>query len=341
MDRPLCKLLAALVITTQSLCASLAEEIVSNQPQTKVTDEPTPEDNPFASESVEADQSDSDKAGRVSLFSSKAPPSESTDVTASGSETLDSDAGPNVATAADSASKDRTVAASGTVDDKDAKDDADSSFAELKSPDEVLSPPQPFPISQPPMEFESIEELDDEEEIEPGRRYNAPGWYSYPGSSSLEWRAGRSNRFGEFAWDAITFQVGDPSDGLSLSPRVGLHFLDGPTQTDMPPRLFDVDAHLNWFGEVTNGVWADLGITAGVYSDFEDSTSDGWRFPAHAVFSWGFTPQIEPVAGLKFFDRQNLELLPVAGVIFRPGDEIRLGARLSRTAGQLSNRGGR
>jgi hypothetical protein len=116
----------------------------------------------------------------------------------------------------------------------------------------------------------------------------------------------------------------DGWDGLSLTHGNGFHFLGGPSVTDMPPRLFDFNWGLHWFGEVTDFWWLDLGFSGGLYTDFEDSVREGWRFPAHAVATWELESEIQPVLGIRYFDRDNLGLLPVAGAIVRPDDGLRL-----------------
>ena len=157
-----------------------------------------------------------------------------------------------------------------------------------------------------------------------GRPFNSSGWYSTPDWSSMMWRPGSGNRFGDFSLEGVSANPIDAWEGLSLTHGHGFHFLDGPTQTDMPARLFEFNAGLHWFGEITHRWWVDLSFSAGVYADFEDSVREGWRFPSHAVATWELTPEIQPVAGVRYFDRDNLGLLPVAGVILRPDDAVRI-----------------
>jgi hypothetical protein len=158
----------------------------------------------------------------------------------------------------------------------------------------------------------------------PGRAYNDAGWYSRPRWDGMTWRSGTGNRFGDFSVAAVGARPVLGWDGLSLTSGYGVHFLAGPSVTDMPPRVFDLHAGLHWFGEVAEHWWLDLGFSGGLYTDFEDSVREGWRFPAHAVATWEWSPEIQPVAGVRYFDRENLGLLPVAGLIYRPEERIRL-----------------
>lgn len=156
------------------------------------------------------------------------------------------------------------------------------------------------------------------------RSYNDSGWYSFPDWSRTTWRPRSGDRFGDFSLEARSVSPIESWKGLSFTHGYGLHFLSGPNQTDLPPRLFEYEMGLHWFGEVTNDVWLDLSIAGGVYTDFEDSARDGWRAPAHAVMSWEVKEEIQPVLGFQFYDRNNLGFLPVAGVILKPDEDLRL-----------------
>ena len=162
------------------------------------------------------------------------------------------------------------------------------------------------------------------EEAVAGRSFNDSGWYSAPNWGTMTWRPGSGGRFGEFGLAGVVASPIDAWKGLSLTQGYGYHFLDGPTRTDLPPRVFDFNMGLHWFGEISHNWWVDLEFSAGLYTDFEDSAREGWRFPSHAVLSWELTQEIQPVAGVRYFDRDNLGLLPVAGVILRPDDGLRI-----------------
>jgi hypothetical protein len=162
------------------------------------------------------------------------------------------------------------------------------------------------------------------EEAVSGRHYNDAGWFSKPNWGSMTWRPGSGGDFGEFGLAGAVASPVESWKGLSFTQRYGYHFLDGPTRTDMPPRVFDFNWGLHWFGEISDNWWVDLAFSAGLYTDFEDSAREGWRFPSHAVLSWAMTQKIQPVVGVRYFDRDNLGLLPVAGVILRPDDGIRI-----------------
>ncbi len=187
----------------------------------------------------------------------------------------------------------------------------DPTTHELTTSDEVLGDPVDVQTS---------------EIVEPvyGRGRNDPGWYSRPEWHGMTWRPEGGDRFGGFIWEGQSADAWDAVEGLSSTSGTGFHFLSGPTRTDMPPRLFDFTWGLHWFGEVTTAWWLDTAISAGLHTDFEDSAREGWRFPAHAVVSHEYTVETTLVGGIRYFDRADLGLLPVGGVILRPSSDLRL-----------------
>ena len=59
-------------------------------------------------------------------------------------------------------------------------------------------------------------------------------------------------------------------------------------------------------------------------SDFEGSSRRGIRFPAHAVGYMAIEPNLDFVLGADFLDREDIQWLPVAGLIWRPDPDLRL-----------------
>ncbi len=145
-----------------------------------------------------------------------------------------------------------------------------------------------------------------------GYRYSA-GW--------LEWIPGGGNQFGMFSIDWDHYQKAGVAAGAGLGGQ--FHFLSGPDQTDMPPRLFDFSAAgqvRQQFGplafDVAASVWAA--------SDFVGSARKGLLFPSHAVGFFNVQPSLDLVFGVDYLDRGDIKLLPVAGVIWMAAPDIRL-----------------
>ncbi len=148
----------------------------------------------------------------------------------------------------------------------------------------------------------------------------------WPGAGTMEWMPGHRDRFGMFSLTGGAAVAWDNWGGISSGFGYGFHFLNGPVQTDLPSRLYDLNWGLNWIGEIMPGWSASLAGKAGIYSDFEDSARDGWRFPAHAVVFHDWTGTVSGALGVKYFARDNLPPLPVVGLVLRPDDRVRIEA---------------
>ncbi|MFM7056804.1 MAG: hypothetical protein ACKO2P_07760 [Planctomycetota bacterium] len=96
-----------------------------------------------------------------------------------------------------------------------------------------------------------------------------------------------------------------------------MHWLDGPGLLPLPPRLYDLTAAWQRRGELAGGLRYDVGLSAGLYTDFEDSVREGWRFPGHAVFMLPANSDMDLVLGADYLDRDDIAALPVAGISLR------------------------
>jgi hypothetical protein len=104
---------------------------------------------------------------------------------------------------------------------------------------------------------------------------------------------------------------------------IALHFLAGPEVTDMPPRLFNFSLGYQKRKDLGGFVY-DVSAAVMAASDFEGSSRRGIRLPAHAVGYLLVDPQWEFALGVDFLDREDIHLLPVAGVIWRPDPDVRV-----------------
>lgn len=140
--------------------------------------------------------------------------------------------------------------------------------------------------------------------------------------SSLSWMVGRGDDFGGFSLESNpTLSVGE-SCGIVAS--TGFHFLCGPTQTDMPPRLFDFQ--IGWQSRkwTSDSFGYDFSTRVGAFSDFDGTARKGVRFPGHAVGYYRWSPKLDVALGVEVLDRDDITLLPVAGFILTPRNDLRL-----------------
>ena len=59
---------------------------------------------------------------------------------------------------------------------------------------------------------------------------------------------------------------------LLITPSFGVHYLEGPTIPDLPPRLYDAAIEWRHMRQLTPRLAMDVAVTTGYYSDFEQSS---------------------------------------------------------------------
>lgn len=142
------------------------------------------------------------------------------------------------------------------------------------------------------------------------------------------WLPGDEDRVGWFSYESLGgAKIGDSP---SLVTGFGIHLLDGPAQTDMPPRLYDFSIGAADRRLIEPNIGYDMMFRVGAFSDFEGSARDGIRYPSHAVTFLRLNPANEFVLGVDYLDRDDIHLLPVVGSIWSPRDWLRVEAVFPR-----------
>ncbi len=110
---------------------------------------------------------------------------------------------------------------------------------------------------------------------------------------------------------------------LLITPRFGVHFLDGAANFDLPDTLYDASfefRHLRKFGD---GPWAmDVAVTLGHYSDYEDDDADAFRVTGRGLVVYESSPALKWLAGVAYLNRAGASVLPIGGVIYEPTPEV-------------------
>jgi len=109
---------------------------------------------------------------------------------------------------------------------------------------------------------------------------------------------------------------------LLLAPGFAVHYLEGPVAADLPPRVFDAYLQFRWLHKLSPRWSADLSVTPGVFSDFEQQTNEALRISGHFGAMWSWTPTAKLALGVAYLDRQDLRILPIAGLIWEPTPEV-------------------
>ncbi len=107
-----------------------------------------------------------------------------------------------------------------------------------------------------------------------------------------------------------------------ITPRFAAHFLDGPITSDLPARVFDTSLEFRWLRPLNDRWTADLAVAPGFYSDFDNTSSDAIRITGRAVGIYKWTPTLTVALGIVYLDREDVSLLPVFGLIWKPDDTL-------------------
>lgn len=133
---------------------------------------------------------------------------------------------------------------------------------------------------------------------------------------STSFMPGDGEQFGWLSWESTPYIKRGYDSGFSGG--FGMHLLGGPISSPLPPRLYDFTFGYQKRGRIQDFMSYDLATTIGVFSDFEDSARDGIRLPGHAVGMLHLKPELDVVFGIDYLDRDDIKLLPVGGVSWRP-----------------------
>ncbi len=109
---------------------------------------------------------------------------------------------------------------------------------------------------------------------------------------------------------------------LVITPGVGTQWLDGPASLDIPPQLHEVYAEFRWLPKFGERFRADIAIEPSYNSDWSGSTVRAVRLIGHGSAMWDWTPTFQLVLGAAYLDRPDVEVLPIAGFIWKPDSQM-------------------
>ncbi|HEX5472908.1 MAG TPA: hypothetical protein VFW73_13535 [Lacipirellulaceae bacterium] len=110
---------------------------------------------------------------------------------------------------------------------------------------------------------------------------------------------------------------------IIITPSYDLHFLSGPENFDLPPRLNDVAIDFHVFRVYANHWIADVAVTPGLFADDHSfGSSEAWRFNGRAVGVYAPTVDLKYALGVTYVDGGWTKVVPVAGVIYKPTDDV-------------------
>jgi hypothetical protein len=144
---------------------------------------------------------------------------------------------------------------------------------------------------------------------------------------TLTWlAAGGTNGFGMSNVDCnhtLLFGYGERPP-LNITPGLGLHLWSGLRDLNLPARVYDAYVDFNW-RPVDRDLWGlSLGVTPGLYGDFEHLSGHTFQVTGWALGNVRFSPHWNALGGLAYVRQLQSRLLPIGGLIWSPNEDTRL-----------------
>ena len=111
---------------------------------------------------------------------------------------------------------------------------------------------------------------------------------------------------------------------LVITPAYNLRLIEGPDTTELPPRLHSAYLDFIWLPQFTERFSAIVAVRPGIYSDFEKVDSDAMRIMGAGLLRYTLVPgTLDVLFGAAYLDRQDINILPVGGLIWTPNPNVR------------------
>ena len=141
---------------------------------------------------------------------------------------------------------------------------------------------------------------------------------------SFAWIAGTGNQLGMLEWVDRDLAVYDYTFSDRVTSRTDAGFtmlwLTGPDTTDLPPYLFSITIDIGLGGKLSENWAFDMVITPSWNTDFANKSYQLFRLPWQAVNTFTLSDELKLVLGVTDMDREDIRLIPVAGLIYKPLD---------------------
>lgn len=114
------------------------------------------------------------------------------------------------------------------------------------------------------------------------------------------------------------FHSGQP---VYVTPAFGLTLLSGPhsnTGADLPGQVYSGTLSADWQSDPIQIFSVDLGLTVGMFSDFDTNVSDSLRVLGRGLAHFRLTPYTTLKGGVHVINRNKYSVLPAIGLLYTP-----------------------
>lgn len=132
--------------------------------------------------------------------------------------------------------------------------------------------------------------------------------------------------------NSVTFALPFPDwkSPLLISPGFDAYLLSGPVSPDIPPGLYAASLEVRWLRQISERIMLNSSVKPGWFSDFQTNNTQAIRAPAQSFVIYEWNPELDLIAGIVYLDRNDVNLLPAAGVIWKPNSGVRIEAVIPR-----------
>jgi hypothetical protein len=129
---------------------------------------------------------------------------------------------------------------------------------------------------------------------------------------------------------------------IQASPGLAMHWWSGPEGLDLPPRVYDIYLDLFMQPYVWNGGRLSLGVTPGLYGDFDRVSGQTFQWTGWLAASQRWGEHWTFLGGVAYLRQLRSNWLPVGGAIWSPHDDLRLELivpkpKVSRRVGRIES----
>lgn len=122
---------------------------------------------------------------------------------------------------------------------------------------------------------------------------------------------------------------------LRISPGATFSFWDGPetesTGFDLPSKAVGAYLAFDHVTDLTRTSGFETNLTVGVYSDFENLSSDSFRLTGRLLGWQRVNSYTVGKLGVEYLDRVRIKILPAIGLFFSPNPDIKFDLYFPRT----------
>lgn len=143
-----------------------------------------------------------------------------------------------------------------------------------------------------------------------------------PTRAAITWLYGDGDHLG-ITHFALRRSLDIPEFNFLVTPGIDVRFLDGPRTPDLPSRLYTAFVDLNYEQQYDPNWTYQLGLRPMVATDADHADQSALRLGARFVLFHRLFERMEMVAGVYYYDREDVPLLPTLGLIYKPDENTR------------------